>query len=105
MILYAIRRCLYAVPIALSVSLVCFMLVHIAPGDPINAIVPSDAPPAMVELIKHEYGLDKPLPVQFGLWLIHVGHGDLGVSLASGQPVWPNLWAAMKNTLRFREEK
>ncbi len=101
MIYYLLRRVLYAVPIALAVSLVCFMLVHIAPGDPINAIVPADAPQAVVEAARHEYGLDKPLPVQFGLWLLHVGHGDLGRSLATGRPVWSDLAPAVVNTLRL----
>ncbi len=101
MILYLLRRILYAVPIALAVSLVCFMLVHIAPGDPINAIVPADAPQDVVEQIRHEYGLDKPLPVQFGLWLMHVGEGDLGRSLATGRSVWSDLAPAIANTLRL----
>jgi len=101
MILYLLRRILYAVPIALAVSLVCFMLVHIAPGDPVNAIVPADAPQAVVEQIRHEYGLDKPLPVQFGLWLMHVGEGDLGRSLATGRSVWSDLGPAVANTLRL----
>ncbi|WP_158747724.1 ABC transporter permease [Acidisphaera sp. L21] len=101
MIFYLIRRVLYAIPISLAVSLVCFMLVHIAPGDPINAIVPPDAPQAVVEQIKHEYGLDKPLPVQFGLWLYQVSQGDLGRSLATGRSVWSDLRPATANTLRL----
>lgn len=98
---YVIRRILYAVPIALSVGLVCFMLVHIAPGDPINAIVPPDAPQAVVEQVRHAYGLDKPLPVQFAIWLGHVLQGDLGRSLATGRPVWEELRGAVANTLRL----
>ena len=101
MLLYIIRRVAYAVPIALAVSLVCFMLVHIAPGDPINAIVPPDAPQDVVDQIKHEYGLDRPLPVQFGLWLEHVATGDLGRSLATGRSVWSDLSVALVNTLRL----
>ena len=93
------RRVLYAVPIALSVGLVCFMLVHIAPGDPINAIVPPDAPMEVVNKIRQDYGLDKPLPVQFGIWLAHVCTGDLGRSLATGRSVWSDLRVAVKNTL------
>ena len=99
MLFYLVRRVLYAVPIALSVSLVCFLLVHIAPGDPINAIVPPDAPQAVVDQIRAEYGLDKPLPVQFGIWLLHVCRGDLGRSLATGRSVWSDLSVAIKNTL------
>jgi peptide/nickel transport system permease protein len=95
---YLARRVFYALPIALSVSLVCFMLVHIAPGDPIDAIVPSDAPKEVVEQIRHDYGLDKPLPVQFALWLGHIGRGDLGQSLATGRPVASELVSAIRNT-------
>ncbi len=101
MLLYIARRIAYAVPIALAVSLVCFMLVHIAPGDPINAIVPPDAPQDVVDQIKHDYGLDRPLPVQFGLWLGHVVTGDLGRSLATGRSVWSDLSVALVNTLRL----
>ncbi|MEA3095532.1 MAG: peptide/nickel transport system permease protein, partial [Caballeronia sp.] len=56
-IIYLLRRIFYVVPITLAVSLVCFMLVHIAPGDPINAILPPDAPQELVIQVKHEYGL------------------------------------------------
>jgi peptide/nickel transport system permease protein len=98
---YLLRRITYAIPIAFFVSLVCFMLVHIAPGDPINAIVPPNTPQAVVQEIRHEYGLDKPLPVQFGLWLEHVASGDLGRSLATGRPVWDDLSVAIENTLEL----
>lgn len=99
MFFYLIRRVLYAVPIALAVGFVCFMLVQIAPGDPINAIVPPDAPGDVVEQVRREYGLDKPLPVQFGLWLMKVVQGDLGRSLATGRSVWSDLSGAISNTL------
>jgi peptide/nickel transport system permease protein len=99
MILYLARRLVYAIPIALAVSLVCFLLVHIAPGDPINAIVPADAPGELVEQIRKDYGLDRPLPIQFGLWLWKVLQGDLGNSLATGRSVWSDLRVAIGNTL------
>ena len=99
MILYLLRRALYAIPIALAVGFVCFMLVQVAPGDPINAIVPPDAPADVVEQVRRDYGLDKPLPVQFGLWLLKVVQGDLGRSLATGRPVWSDLHTAIGNTL------
>ena len=86
-------------PIALAVGFVCFMLVQIAPGDPINAIVPPDAPGDVVEQVRRDYGLDKPLPVQFGLWLLKVVQGDLGRSLATGRSVWSDLSTAIGNTL------
>jgi peptide/nickel transport system permease protein len=99
MFFYLIRRLIYAVPIALAVGFVCFMLVQIAPGDPINAIVPPDAPQDVVDQVRRDYGLDKPLPVQFGIWLLKVVQGDLGRSLATGRPVWSDLHSAIGNTL------
>jgi peptide/nickel transport system permease protein len=98
-LIYLARRLLYVLPIALAVSLVCFMLVHIAPGDPINAIVPADAPGDLVEQIRKDYGLDKPLPIQFALWLGKVIQGDLGNSLATGRKVWADLHVAIGNTI------
>ena len=99
MLSYLARRVLYALPIALAVSLFCFLLVHIAPGDPINAILPPDAPADLVAQVKATYGLDKPLPVQFALWLSKVVQGDLGRSLATGRDIWPDLSQALANTL------
>ena len=78
------------------------MLVHNAPGDPINAIVPADAPGDLVEQIRRDYGLDKPLPVQFFLWLGKVVQGDLGNSLATGRSVWSDLRVAIGNTLTLQ---
>ena len=99
MFFYLIRRLIYAIPIALAVGFVCFMLVQIAPGDPINAIVPPDAPQEVVEQVRRDYGLDKPLPIQFGIWLMKVLQGDLGRSLATGRTVWSDLHSAIGNTL------
>jgi peptide/nickel transport system permease protein len=98
MFFYTIRRVLYAIPIALAVSLVCFTLVHIAPGDPINAILPPDASAETVAMVRQDYGLDKPLPVQFGLWLAHVIQGDFGLSLANRRPVLNELKVAAGRT-------
>jgi peptide/nickel transport system permease protein len=99
MVAYIIRRVLYAVPIALSVSFICFLLIHIAPGDPISAIVPPDAPPDIIQQVRENYGLDRPLIVQFALWLARVGTGDLGVSLTTGRPVLAEIRAAIGNTV------
>jgi peptide/nickel transport system permease protein len=62
---YLLKRLLHAVPIALAVTLLCFSLVHLAPGDPLSAVLPSDASQEVVDSVKAQYGLDKPLPVQY----------------------------------------
>ena len=69
MLLYIVKRILYVLPVALGVSLVCFMLVHIAPGDPLTAMLPADASAETQQEMRAVYGFDKPLPVQYGLWL------------------------------------
>lgn len=99
MLFSILKRCLYAIPIALSVTLVSFFLVYLAPGDPLNAIAPADAPAEVIEALKAAYGLDKPIPVQYGLWLSHAVQGDLGTSIASGRKVASEVMSAVKNTL------
>jgi peptide/nickel transport system permease protein len=98
MLLYLIRRLIYTIPIALGVTLVVFSLVHLAPGDPISAIAPADAPPEVVERLKKDYGYDKPLPVQYGIWLARAAVGDLGASVATGERVAAQVVVAVSNT-------
>ena len=64
-----------------------FSLVHIAPGDPISALLPNDATQEMVEQARQEYGLDKPFLVQYAVWLGHVMQGDFGRSIRTRQRV------------------
>src|SRR5258708_39098689 len=99
MLIYIVRRILYAVPVALGVALVVFMLVHLAPGDPISAILPPDAPQELVIKLTAYYGFDKPLPIQFFKWLSVVLTGDLGTSIATGRPVAEEAGLAFSNTL------
>lgn len=96
---YILRRILYAIPIALGVAVIIFSLVHIAPGDPLSAMVPADAPSSVVEKLRADYGMDRPLPLQFVLWLERVLSGDLGTSIATGRPVATELSSAVGNTL------
>jgi peptide/nickel transport system permease protein len=95
---YILKRLLYALPIALSVTVISFMLVYLAPGDPLNAIAPADAPAEVIEALKSAYGLDKPVPMQYGLWVWRALHGDLGTSIASGRAVLTEVMGAVSNT-------
>jgi len=96
---YVTRRTVYAIPIILGVALVCFMLVHITPGDPLVAVLPADASQELANQLRAAYGFDRPLPVQFGLWLWRALHGDLGSSLATGRPVLAEVLRAVSNTV------
>ena len=98
MIAYLFRRAGYALPIMLGVSFLCFMLVHIAPGDPLVAILPSDASAELQAQMMKLYGFDKPLPEQFFHWLWRALHGDLGTSIATSRPVTGEVFKAVGNT-------
>jgi peptide/nickel transport system permease protein len=99
MLLYILKRIIYVAPVALGVSIACFMLVHLAPGDPLTAIMPIDATQEQQAEMRAAYGFDKPLPIQFALWLGKVLSGDLGASIATGRPVLDEVGRAVKNSL------
>ncbi|SFL79066.1 peptide/nickel transport system permease protein [Bradyrhizobium sp. NFR13] len=99
MFVYIARRVVYVIPIVASVALVCFLLVHITPGDPLVAVLPADASQELAQQLRVAYGFDKPLPVQFGLWVWRALHGDLGSSIATGRPVLSEVMKAVGNTV------
>ncbi len=99
MLLYALRRLIYLVPVAFGVSLLVFALVHLAPGDAISAIVPPDAPQEVVDKLKEYYGFDKPLPIQYLRWLAVTLTGDFGTSIGTGRPVATEVMSAFGNTI------
>ena len=99
MLAYVTKRLVLVVPVVLSVALVCFMLVHIAPGDPLISVLPPDASADLAAQIRQIYGFDRPLPVQFGIWLWNAVHGNLGTSIATGRPVLDEVVRAVGNTL------
>ena len=75
MLVFAARRILQAIPILFGVSR-CFGLVHIVPGNPINMLMPPEASPAVIAQMKAAFGFDKPLYVQYLLWLGRALQGD-----------------------------
>jgi peptide/nickel transport system permease protein len=97
-LLYVLRRIIYVIPIVVSVALVCFLLVHITPGDPLVAVLPPDASQELAAQLRAAYGFDRPLPVQFGLWFWNALHGNLGTSIATGRPVFTEVMRAVGNT-------
>ena len=87
---YVARRVLMLIPLLLGLSLVMFLLLHIAPGDPATASMPPSAlsNPAFVEQTRKNLGLDKPIIVQYGYWLRNLATGDLGTAYGfNRQPV------------------
>jgi len=98
MFYYTLRRILYTIPIAIGVSLVVFALVHLAPGDPLSAVM-GEVDQKMLAEMRAAFGYDKPLPLQYLTWLGHAFIGDMGYSLRSGAPVFRMLMEAAVNTM------
>ncbi len=101
MLAYLLRRVLYTLPIMAGVALVCFALVHLAPGDPLVAILPPDANEELQKQLRTLYGFDRSLPEQFFSWVWRALQGDLGTSIASNRPVATEVMTAVGNTLRL----
>jgi peptide/nickel transport system permease protein len=96
--LYILRRLLYTIPIIIGVSIVCFSFIHLAPGDPINAVLPEQASAEVVAQIKAAYGFDKPLPIQYLKWFGNVLRGDFGLSIMTRRPVLSEVGPAVSHT-------
>ena len=96
---YVGRRLLLAIPTLLGASIIVFAMVHLAPGDPIAAVMPAESSQAEIEATKRAYGFDKPLPVQYLVWLGRVAQGDLGKSIATRRAVILDVRDALANSL------
>lgn len=95
---FALRRLGLLPIVLLGISLVVFMSLHIIPGDPAQTIAGLDATPETLARIRHDFGLDRPLLIQYLVWLTKVLRGDLGKSIVAGEPVLPLLLERYRNT-------
>ena len=84
---FILRRLLATIPVMMMVALVVFAVLRLTPGDPAAIIAGDSATPEQLDLIRHQMGLDRSIPMQFLLWLMQLVRGDLGSSLISGVPV------------------
>ncbi len=106
---YIRGRALVTVPLLLGVSLVVFSMLHLLPGDPVMLMMAesgggakmADGSEEQYERIRHELGLDLPLPVQFGRFVLNALRGDLGRSFRSGQSVSQEIGEVFPNTVRL----
>lgn len=101
MIAYILRRILMLVPVLFGVVLVSFSLLHLVPGDPAQILAGEVATAQDIARIRAEYGLDKPLVVQFGHFVWNAARGDLGISIQSRHPVSELLFQRLAFTLQL----
>lgn len=98
---YLIRRIVMLVPVFLAVSLVIFLILHFIPGDPIDNLLKVGSSPEARAQMEARYGLDQPLPVQYGIWLSKVMQGDLGTAIVARRPVSDLILQALPHSLRL----
>ncbi len=100
MLAFIVRRAFQALGVLLAVGLIAFSMFRFA-GDPVNQIVSIDTPAAEREQVRRSLGLDDPVPVQFGRYLVRAAQGDFGVSYQFRQPVSTLLAERMPATLEL----
>ncbi len=96
---YIAGRLAAVVPVLAVVGVTVFLLIHLIPGDPASIMLGPDASVSQVNQLRHELGLDRPLWVQFGLWLERLVRGDLGESIFLNQQVTRAIWEHLGPTV------
>lgn len=98
MVLVLARRLLWMIPILLGISIIVFSMMHLAPGDPAEAILGPRGTEELLRQARRELGLDQPLYVQYGTWVANAVRGDLGKSYRLNRPVAPEVLDRFKNS-------
>jgi peptide/nickel transport system permease protein len=101
---YILKRVAWTAAVVIGVTLLTFFMLFVLPGDPAEMLAISkygalDATREAIEAVKIQEGLDRPIPVQYGVWLGRVLSGDLGKSRISGKPVWQEIASRLPATL------
>jgi len=98
---YIIKRLLQIIPVIIGVTVIAFALIHLAPGDPARTMLGQHATQTEINEIREKYGLDKPLYIQYFVWLGDVLHGDLGRSILTHEQVVTEIGARFPNTIEL----
>src|SRR5689334_4057806 len=102
MAIYIFRRVLVSIPLMIALVALVFVMVRtLVPGDPARLLAGSTPSPELIDTIRKQWGLDKPVYEQFVIYLGNVLHGDFGRSTATRQPVSVLISAAWPITLRL----
>jgi peptide/nickel transport system permease protein len=93
------RRLLQLIPVAVGVTIVCFFMIHLIPGDPAETILGIHATPQKVALLHQQWGLDRSLAAQYWLFMDRLLHANLGTSLIYGTGASTLIWQRLPVTL------
>jgi peptide/nickel transport system permease protein len=98
---YAGRRLLFTVPTLLAMSIFVFAIVHLAPGDPVQAALGLSYTPTAAQALRHQMGLDQPILNQYFTWMGHILQGNLGQDLVSHEPLTTLIGTSLPVTLEL----
>lgn len=98
---YILRRLLIAIPVLFGISIIAFFMVRLVPGDTVTAMLGTNYNEAQAELLRQKYGLDKSVVIQYGLWILNVFKGDLGMSSFTNEPVMEIIIGRLPVTLEL----
>src|SRR5438105_6607592 len=99
---YISQRLLQAAPVLVGISVLSFLMLHLIPGDPVQVFA-GDKPltPERAAELRHQYGLDRPLVVQYLDYASHAIRGDLGVALRGQRPVLDSILGVVPGTAQL----
>jgi ABC-type dipeptide/oligopeptide/nickel transport system permease component len=98
---YILKRLVQMVPVLFGISVLTFSMVHLVPGDPVAVMLGNQATAENVARLRHDFGFDRPLYVQYVDYVSHAVRGDLGTSIKSRQPVLHEIELYLPSTLRL----
>ena len=103
---YLAKRLSLFIPTIILVSLLVFLIMNIIPGDPAMMILMGeqgerDFTQEQIDALRHKLGTDRPLPVQYGSWVLNMAQGDFGTSMFYDEPVWDELKERFPTTLEL----
>jgi len=98
MLIYTIRRIIQSIPVIFGITVITFLMVHIAPGSPIGQALDPKVPQKVVEQWEKNFHLDKPYHVQYGMWLKDLFSGELK-SFKDGRPVLKKIFERLPATI------
>src|SRR5262245_61816112 len=84
---YLLGRIIATIPVVVLITVLVFLLIHAAPGDPADLLLSEEASAADIAEARHRWGLDQPIYIQYGRFLANIASGDLGISFRYSDPV------------------
>lgn len=98
---YILQRCVALIPILFGVSVLVFILMRLAPGDPVRTMLGMEVSQAEIDQVREAYGLNQPLPIQYLGWLSRAVRGDFGISIVTKQRVGEIMLEKLPATLEL----